>query len=412
MSRAEQLRHPSEGLEEALAWNQLAEQCLEPNDRPALMARQRNELNGLLSKKDKNPVAGINDRSDATLDLYFDGLDLAMQKKFPEALRRLIPFTEKRPSHFMGWYVRGICHDGMAQHPDAIAAFDVCVALKPQFAWSHFARGLARLHGQRYDVAAEDFSEALKLHPKWRSALIDRALAFEGRARLEEAENDLTEALKQPDVPTRVYLLRSRIRKAKGDLVNAEIDRQTGMAAEPTDALSWNARGIWNLESNPEQALHDFDQALKSDPDMFDAMKNKAYVLADKLRRPNDAVVVLDELLKIYPDCVEARAGRGVYLARLGEIDRARADARECLKHDRSPFLLYQLAGLYAQLIRVDKQGGSKEKALEMIAGAFRGGFNQFAVVNSDPDLNPLRSDPEFKTILEHARGQARPNSR
>ncbi len=297
-------------MNKALVWNELAEQCLEPNDRPTLMASQRNELNRLLNKKDKTPVAGINDGSDATLDLYFDGLGLAMDRKFPQALRKLIPFTEKRPSHFMGWYVRGVCHDGMAQHRDAAAAFDVCVALKPEFAWSYFARGFARLHGRRYGGAVEDFTEALKRHAKWRSALINCALAFEGSDRLQEAESDLTEALKLPDVPTRVYLLRSRLRKAKGDLVGAENDRKIGMAAEPNDVLSWNARGIWNLEPDPKQALRDFDRALKFDPGMFDALKNKAFVLADKLGRPNDAVAVLDELLKRYPDCVAARRAR------------------------------------------------------------------------------------------------------
>ncbi len=73
---------------------------------------------------------------------------------------------------------------------------------------------------------------------------------------------------------------------------------------------------------------------------------------------------------------------------------------------------MYQLAGLYSQLSRVDKRGGSKEKALEMIASAFRGGFNHFAVVNSDPDLDPLRSDPDFKALVENARGKEPPHSR
>ncbi len=115
---------------------------------------------------------------------------------------------------------------------------------------------------------------------------------------------------------------------------------------------------------------------------------------------------MLDQLLALDPDYVEARAGRGVYLARLGEKQRATQDADDCLRDDRGPFRLYQMAGLFAQLWKHDQQPETHEQALRLFTRALRAGFVDFRLIDKDdPDIAPLRDDPEFKRLVEHARG-------
>jgi len=343
------------------------------------------------------------------LDLYHDGLELTAQARYSEALVNLRAFTEERPTHVMAWYARGVCHAGVLQLPDAVSAFTLCASLHPGFRWAYFQRGLVRLQQSRFPLAEQDFSRALERKPDWTDALINRALAREGQRDWAGAEADVTAALAQPDAPSRVYFLRSKIRRAAGNVAGADEDRTAGLRQPPTDALSWNTRGFWRLGHDPVGALCDFDEAIKSNPRQLEALKNKALVLAKYLNRPRDAVLVLDRLLEFYPNYHEARAARGVYLARIGECDRARADAEQCLREEPSPFLVYQLAGVYALLAKTDPSGADKAEALRLLARAFRTGFDQFALIDQDPDIAPLRDDPDFQRLLAGARSLALP---
>src|SRR5204863_9999321 len=119
----------------------------------------------------------------------------------------------------------------------------------------------------------------------------------------------------------------------------------------------------------------DFDEALRLNPRSRDALQNKAVVLAESLNRPKDAVAVMDQLLEMYPSHVEARGGRGVYLARLGDGKRARQDAADTLRDEPTSFRLYQVAGLYAQLSKHETDGRARADAIRYLTEAFRAGF-------------------------------------
>jgi tetratricopeptide (TPR) repeat protein len=214
---------------------------------------------------------------------------------------------------------------------------------------------------------------------------------------------DFTAVLSDPDAPTRVYFLRSKARTCAGDKTGAATDRNEGMSREPRDALSWATRGRWQMESEPLKALADYDAALRIDPTLRDALLNKAIILADYLHREAEAVPVLDQLLELYPDHVESRASRGVYLARLGRAAEAKRDAADALAAEPTAYRKYQVAGLYAQLARHDPKGPARAEALRLLALSFRGGFENMKLLNEDSDLDPIRSDPEFKRLVETA---------
>src|SRR5262249_9745530 len=162
----------------------------------------------------------------------------------------------------------------------------------------------------------------------------------EGQQKYAAAERELTELLKQPDVPSRVWFIRANVRRRAGNPAGATADLAAGLKTPARDAMSLNARGLarlngfsW-LKSDPVAALAGFEEALRLDPRRWEAMQNKALVLADHLNRPRDAVTVLDQLLALDPDSVEARAGRGVYRARLGERELALRDADDTILVD------------------------------------------------------------------------------
>ncbi|HEV3383519.1 MAG TPA: serine/threonine-protein kinase [Gemmata sp.] len=413
MTRAEALAggYSIQAVEAGLRWNSLAEAFFVEEDRPVVLGRHRVELEAILLGNSVPPVQGLIPKlntdngklPERDADLYFDGLDLAAAGYYRDALPRLSRYCARHPGHFRAWFARGVCHDVLGQPADAATAFGICVALLPDFPTAIANRGIARLKQRRFQEAEADFNRSLELKPGWIVALLNRGIARLEQCRYQEAVEDFSAVLLDHKAPTRVYFLRSRARLSAGDWIGAEADRIEGMSREPRDPVSWAARGCWRMEKEPRKALEDYDAALKIDPTLRDALLNKAIILADYLHREAEAIPVLDQLLELYPDHVESRASRGVYLARLGRAAEAKRDAGDTLALESNAYRKYQIAGLYAQLARHDPSGPYRAEALRFLALAFRGGFENMKLLKEDSDLDPVRNDPEFKRIVETA---------
>jgi eukaryotic-like serine/threonine-protein kinase len=403
LARVELARKPAgaaEAAEAALKWNRLAEQCYPADARPRLLARQR----AALLKVVPGQAELLAEPPAVPLDDYFDALDAATAGDPNKALAKVVSFTDNRPDHFMAWYLRGQCHEAVAQYTDAAAAFTVCVNLWPDFPMAHFNRGLMRLRQGRPADAEGDFTRALDRKPNWTEALFNRAIARQHQGNYKGAEADLTAVLARPDGPTRAYFFRAKVRELLGDKDGAAADLTEGKKLEPRDVLSWIVRGTSRYKTDPAGAVADYEAALAVHPRSADALQSKAAVLADQLNRPNDAVDALDRLLELYPHHTEGRAARAVYAARTGDAKRVLPDIDRVLKEEPTSYRHFQMAGAYAQLSKADPTGKYRQQALVELSKAFRGGFERFDKVANDKDLDPVRTEAEFKDLVEHAK--------
>jgi tetratricopeptide (TPR) repeat protein len=406
MARSEMASRPAAdpaAAAAALQWNRLAEECFPPNAHPRQLAAQRRALVQLLP----GSAPALPSLPSSALDAYYDAVDLEAKGLLREALARLIPFTEgDHPGHVLAWGLRGVCHQGLGQYVEAVGAFTVFITLWPDLAWPYVLRGYNRMRQKNYQLAEADFTRALARNTGYVAALENRARARERRGNLSGAEADLTAALRRPDAPTRLYFARSEMRAEMGNKAGAEADAAEGLGREPTDAASWVSRAFWKRETDPTGAIKDFDAALRLDPHNTGALSTKAHVLGVVLKRPAEAVAVLDTLLKRYPDFTAERANRAIFLAHMGEAKRATADVAVVLAEEPTPDNLFQMAGVYAQLSKTDPMGASRQQALEYLAKAFRAGYSNFDLVDRNADLVPLRDDLEFKAIVKHATTQ------
>jgi tetratricopeptide (TPR) repeat protein len=247
----------------------------------------------------------------------------------------------------------------------------------------------------------DDFDRALKLNADLTEAYVNRALAHEGMKDYAKAIADYTKALDAPTASTRVWFLRSAARDRAGDPDGAKRDFAKGLAAEPTDELSWIARGSARRESDPKGALADYEQALSVNPRSFDGLQNKAAILSDKFNKDAEALEVMEQAVKLYPESVLTRGGRGVLLARAGNRALAVADAQACLILDSGPATLYQVACIYA--LTSKQNANDRLQALPLLSAALRAGFG-LEFVDHDTDLDPLRRLPEFQQLVAAAR--------
>jgi tetratricopeptide (TPR) repeat protein len=328
-----------------------------------------------------------------------------MTGRYRDALEFLVPFTEAHPHHYQSWFTRGVCHDHIGENSDAIACWAACIALNPEMERAYFNRGLVWLHESNFARANRDFTYALALKPHWTDALVNRAIARKGMKEYLAALEDLTELIAKPNASLRARLLLAEVKRLNNQSEEAKADHLEAMKIQPKDELDWSSRGYSRMDDEPAAALKDFDEAIARNPRSHEALINKSIVLSESLNRPREAVAVLDQFLEYYPDHIGARLGRGVVLARLGECKRARSDAEECLKRDRTPFFLFQAAGLFAQISRHEQGNEARKEALALLGTALQKGFSELELFKTDHDLDPIRDDAEFKRLLDIAAG-------
>ena len=95
--------------------------------------------------------------------------------------------------------------------------------------------------------------------------------------------------------------------------------------------------------------------------------------------------------------------------ARLADRAVAVADAEECLRRDREPQTVYQVAGIYALTSRGEP--ADRAEALRLLASALGKGYG-LDLIDRDRDLDPIRNDAEFKRIVAAAKALKADRSR
>lgn len=390
-------------LHAALSWNLRAEECYPPDKVPALVWLQRAELYQLLgrgSEAQELQEKARNTPLRSAKERYLLAADHTAHDRFAEALPLLEEVTRGDPQNFWSWFMMGRCQYRLELFTEASASYRVCVALWPENAWAHFNLGWARYRQNEFRQAVDEFDAAVRANPAGPDAYLGRALAWQGLRQYQKAIDDLTLALQHGARETRIYFLRARNRDRLGDPEGGMFDWVEGLKRPPVDELSWIERGYAKMNVDPEGALSDFNQALQINPRLLAALQNKARILTLQ-GHIEEAVQILDQEIKYYPDSMTARSGRGVLLARLGKNKEAHQDAEAALRRDRSPAIVYQVAGIYALTSR--QNPNDRAKALALLSSALQKGFG-FEYLANDKDLDPIRDLPEFRRLTNAVR--------
>lgn len=399
-------------LEHAWRTNQLAEEVDSSVVRldgaagaPRFVLDQRVKLAELLGHPPEE-IARSRAAAEATppqtvRDHLFAAMQAIHEERLSDAESMLLAATRETPQDLLGWLLLGHAYFSEGRFEQAIGCYSTCLALSPRSAWIYFDRGLAYQRRGDLSLADEDYTAALRHDPKLMEAYLNRGIARLERGKPADALADFDIASELPRSPARLRFLRARALRSLGAAAAAEEALAAAIATPPTDADSWVARGMAQYYTDPRAALADFNAALEVAPRSLPALLNRASVYSERLGETERGIAALDQLLERYPGYNEAISSRAVLKARLGRCEAAVADALEALRRDGRPAIAYQVAGVYALLGRDSPD--DRREALRLIERALASGYG-LDLVERDPDLAPLRGDPEFEVMVERFR--------
>lgn len=390
-------------LREAREWNQRAEATHPAPEGCRAVWAQRGfvaRLGGDRVGAERHARRADLIRRDAA-DAVLEGRQFMTEGRVQAALAVLTEAARSDPKNFWAVFYASVCHQTLGDHRQAAAGYDICLSLRPGFFGTYYNRGQTRMRTGPIEDAEADFDKALEARPNWADAHFHRAITREARKHYAAAVDDLNKALEFGYPPTSVYLVRSRVYGRMGDKrAEAQRDFAEGIKTVPTDERGWLARAQAQLYRDPPAALADYEQALKLNPRLVPALQGKAHLLSTA-ERNEEAAAVLTQMIDINPDTPDAWAGRGVLRARLNDRAGALRDAREALRLTERPATKYQIAGIYALTSRAHPD--DRREAFSLLDSALRDGFG-FEYLDKDKELDPLRTDPEFKKLVDAAR--------
>jgi TolB-like protein/tetratricopeptide (TPR) repeat protein len=280
-------------------------------------------------------------------------------------------------------------------------------------AYDYYLRGRSFYYRYgRHDIefALQLFSRATELDPGY-------ALAYAGQA----------------DCWSYIYLYAERKDTVR---LQAEAAGRRAVELAPESAQAQASLGVaLSLGSQKEEARAAFEKAIRLDPALYEAWyfyARQAFASGDlakarslyeeamrvrpedffapllvaqvyqELGRPDDAraarergVALVAKHIDIHPDDARALYMGANGLVALGEKEKGLEWARRARRIDPDdPMLLYNLGCIHAL-------AGDLEEAIDCLERAASGGLLQKGWYEHDGDLDPLRSHPRFKALLE-----------
>ena len=226
-----------------------------------------------------------------------------------------------------------------------------------------------------FDSSEENLKEAdaasrkaVEIDPGSAEAHASRGLAVSLSQRFDEAKIEFETALRLDPKNFEAHYLYARSLAGQGNLAEASKLFEKACEIDPED---------YNAPILLAQTLHGLGHAEES---------NTAY---------RKALQVVNKHLELNPDDARAVNLGAAALCHLGDRDEAVKWASKATVIDPdNPSVLYNVACVYAQL-------GEIERGIDCLEQSITTGMGQKEWIENDPDLNPLRENPRFQSLLD-----------
>jgi adenylate cyclase len=279
-------------------------------------------------------------------------------------------------------------------------------------AYDLYLRGqdyLYRLTKRSVEYAIQLFEKAIELDPRYAAAYAGCSSAygqmyqwFSRQEKFREKAQELSfKALMYDSNLSEAYRAMGLSYFLWGKFDEATASSKKAIEIDPDDFIAyWTLGRIYFSQGNLEQSLGLFRRVIEIKPGFYTAYLDVAQTCQGlgRMEEAGAAKQQVMELLPNYllqnPDDSRARMVYATCLASFGRKDEAVNEGAKALElSPGDPVMLYNGACLYSQL-------GEVARGIATLKQAVAAGYWNVGWMQHDPDLNPLRGDPEFTELM------------
>jgi tetratricopeptide (TPR) repeat protein len=243
---------------------------------------------------------------------------------------------------------------------------------KPDFAPMYDWLGQFYLSSNRQLDAEKLFQTRVKNYPKDSAAVLALASLFRHEHKDSEAKNLIESLTARTEFPNR-YLLAGDFYAGGGDLQNAEKEYKAGATAEPADKNLYLTKlaQVYIVENRGAEALAEVDQAIKNQPDDWEALGMRISLLLDT-KEPAQ----VDEGIELAKAIIKRHPSDSRFSELLGRAYDMKGEKRQAEVY-------------YQQAARLDEQFAAPRLALAEIGKARRDSQSVFRYTEEILSANP-----------------------
>jgi tetratricopeptide (TPR) repeat protein len=210
----------------------------------------------------------------------------------------------------------------------ALVHLNSAIKLNPSSAEAYANRGGLYNTKKNLDLALMDLNEAIRLKPDYAPAYANRGTVYYNRKDYERARADWEQTLRLdprfPDIRKKL----ENLRQFSQDTKLAEIIKRGVDAASTGDS---------------DQALADFNEAVRLKPDNAEAYMNRGNIHSS-IGNPDQAMADYNKAISLRPDFAAAYVNRGNLYEKQKDYAHARKDWEQALHLD--PKMLFAREGI------------------------------------------------------------------
>jgi len=311
---------------------------------------------------------------------------------------------------------------------ESLKYLDKAMKLKPDNAITYNCRGFSYSKLEEYEKAIIDYSRAIELKPDYVKAYVNRGNTYEKLEEYNEAILDYDKAIELNPKYATAYGSRGVSYQYLKEYEKAILDYDKAIELEPNLATAYSNRGtIYAVLNDYKKAISGCDKAIELNPDNAEFYQNRGSIYSD-LKNYHRAIADYDKAIELKPDFVEVYNSRGICYHNLGKYKRAISNFNVAIKikphayyynnHGHAHLKLYQPREAKKSLKKSQKLDPKNSwlyrnwsiyhttqkdfpKALKNLQKAIDLGYNDKKFLQEEELLDPLRSHPEFKRILD-----------
>jgi len=214
----------------------------------------------------------------------------------------------------------GITLQELGKLDEAEVSYRQAIALKPDYAEAHYNLGIILQELGRLDEAEISYRQTITLKPDYAVAHSNLGVILQELGRLNEAEKSYRKAIRlKPDLTEAHNNLGITLQEL-GKLDVAEASYRKAIKLKPDYAEAYSNLGNTLKElGRLDEAISSFQTAYQINPNLDIATIFAAAYLRNK--DPGNALPLLEQYLKKYPQDARANAYKTIALRGLGEFD-------------------------------------------------------------------------------------------
>jgi protein O-mannosyl-transferase len=270
-----------------------------------------------------------------------------------------------------------------------------CVAIQPDAPFSYCELGRAYYDSKNYNEAITNYEKAIAKSPRWKYPYYNLGIVYTDLKQYEKAVEYYTKAIEIDPYYTDAYNNLGIIYYYKADDLKAIEYYNKAIETDLNNKLPYYNLGlVYSDMGDSEKALFNFSKALELDSNYVNAY-DKAGIIFYQLKDYKSGISTYNKYIEFYPDDAYGYQMRGLNYFYNGEFDRALQDLEMVVElNPNVPDGFYNLACYYSVTNNTAKSLANLEKAFQL-------GYNNYDHIEKDYDLDGIRSNPDFKKLIE-----------